>query len=188
METIIDQKNKIYTLKRLNKIKNIFICLLFLFFMLCTLVFINKGKKMDIKIYRFTASSDNYELKDGVLVISGDNRYISMSNFNLKNDLNIESMTINIAFNESIWAIKDYTPDSKITPKKWLNELNIYEYGRKSTILDSDMKEDSFIKYRASLFPYDFKIEINYCTDKLCTVEILNIDSEEIETDNKLKK
>ena len=164
--------------------KDIFICLLIVFFILCVFIFVSKEKNKNISIYKFTAQSENFKLRDGVLFILGEERYINISNFDVNNKLNIKSMTINIAFNESIWKVKDYEYNEELSPKDWLNQLEFSEYGRKLTILDGNAKEDSFMKYIYTLFPYDFKIEINYCTDELCTVEILKINSEKMGMDS----
>ncbi len=173
--------------KKLNIMKDIFICLLIIFFIICTFTFQAKEKNKDIIIYKFNASSENFKVRDGILVILGDERYINISNFDLNKKMNIKSMTINIAFNESIWKVKDYEYDEELLPREWLNQLEFSEYKRKPNLLDGPSKEDSFMKYRYSLFPFDFKIEINYCTEELCTVEILKVNSEKmgVTNDNK---
>lgn len=150
-------------------------------------ILVEKVKNNPISIYSFSGDSDNFKFTNGLVVFSNDNKYIEISGFKIKNNLDIKSMTINVAFNESIWAIKEYDSSEEESLAQWLKHLEISEYNKKGFILYNGDKSDSFSKY-VTKFPYDFKVEINYCTATDCNVEILDIYSEKLNTNNKIKK
>lgn len=154
----------------------------------CTLgvIIYNNIKNNYISIYSFNGESDTFKFNNGLVVFSDDNRYIELSGFKIKNNINIKSMTINVAFNESIWAIKEYDSTEGENLNQWLKHVEISEYNKDGFIFNNKYKSDSFSKY-VTKFPYDFKVEINYCTDEDCNVEILDIKSEKLNTKNKIK-
>ena len=149
-------------------------------------LFIKSIRYKNISIYSFTGSSENFQFNNGLVVLSRDNKYIELSDFKIKNRLDIKSMTINVAFNESIWAIKEYDSEEYDTVNKWLKTVEFSEYDKEGFVFENKDKSDSFSKY-VTKFPYDFKVEINYCTQNDCNVEILDITSEKLNTNNKIK-
>lgn len=176
--------------KKINTIQLIFLILLIPVILILLLPINSNDKKTDIRIYSFKGESDNFVFNDGLIIISDDKKYIEISNFDVKNNLDVTSMSINIAFNESIWAVKDYKQTESASASEWLNKLRLTEYGKiiKKELIDSKKKYDSFVKYDTNIFPNDFKVEVNYCTKDECTVELLDISSNELVVDNKIKK
>lgn len=157
--------------------KNIVIIVLSIIIVLLVLYIYKLVKGDSVRIYYFNGESDNFKYNKGIFVKSNNGKYIELSDFKLKKDLDIKSMTINIAFNESIWGIKGYDKESDKDVNSWLKDLKFYEYDKQYINLKDN--KSSFSEYDTN-FPNDFKVEINYCTDKLCTVEIMNIKSEEV--------
>lgn len=192
---ILDKKNnlsfdskissKYYKLQRVNNIQLIGLFAMFIVILILISLMLNTDKYEQESIYSFHGEGDIFSFDNGLLIISRDNRYIDISNFKVKDDVDIKSLTINIAFNESIWAVKDYD-DEDISLKQWLNNLRISEYGIKGELFGLK-KADSFVKYN-NIFPKDFKVEINYCTKDTCTVEILDIEASKLNPDNELHK
>lgn len=178
--------------KKINMVQFILIILLTFILMLTLLLPIcfNNTKDGDIRIYSFKGESDNFLFRDGLIVISDDKKYIEISNFDVKNNLDVKSMSLNIAFNESIWGVKDYKQTESESAREWLNKTKFTEYGKIITndIIDSKKDYDSFIKYDTNIFPNDFKVEVNYCTNDECTVELLDIKADLLEMDSKIKK
>lgn len=190
---IIDEDillNSVIKHKKINTIQLIFLILLIPVILILLLPINSNDKKTDIRIYSFKGESDNFVFNDGLIIISDDKKYIEISNFDVKNNLDVKSMSINIAFNESIWAVKDYKQTESESASEWLNKLRLTEYGNiiKKELIDSKKKYDSFVKYDTNIFPNDFKVEVNYCTKDECTVELLDISSHELVVDNKIKK
>jgi transcriptional regulator with XRE-family HTH domain len=139
-------------------------------------------KKKEFKTYAFTGESENFNFERGYALFSSDMDFIAISNFDLKKNLDIKSISINIAFNETIWASAEYKNNDFITAEKWLNNLIITEGSR--PVLG---KADSFIKYDKLNFPDDMKIEINYCLkDNTCHIDVVDISSRRLKPDNKL--
>ena len=141
-------------------------------------------------LYSFKGESDNFLFRDGLIIISDNKKYIEIANFDVKNNIDVKTMSINIAFNESIWAVKDYQQKENESVREWLNKIKFNEYGKivENELIDTKKRYDSFIKYDTIIFPNDFKVEINYCTKDECTVEILDIESSKLESDNKIIK
>ena len=192
---IIDEEILLNLLIKNKKVNIIQIVLIFLIILILALILLlpihfNKYKTSDIKIYSFNGESDNFLFRDGLLMISDDKKYIEISNFDVKNNLDVKSMSINIAFNESIWTVKDYQKKENESAREWLNKIKFNEYGKivENELIDAKKRDDSFIKYDTIIFPNDFKVEINYCTKDECTVEILDIEASKLESDNKIRK
>lgn len=147
----------------------------------------NLEKYQEMNIYSFNGESDNFKFNKGTLILSRDNKYIDITGFSVKQGIELKSATINIAFNESLWLADEYE-DNSVTINDWFNNLRYTEYTKKDDLLHKKDKPDSFSKYNTQ-FPYDFKVEVNYCTiDNKCSVEILNIKSEKLNTTNKVVK
>ena len=145
----------------------------------------NIEKYKEMQIYSFKGESENFIFDNGTLVLSRDNKYINISDFDIKNDLKLKSVTINIAFNETLWVADEYN-DSSININEWFKRLKYIEYAKNDNLVSKKKKKDSFSKYKTN-FPYDFKVEVNYCTiDDKCSVEILNITSKKLDTTNKV--
>lgn len=153
---------------------------------LCSVVNnIEKYKEMDI--YNFKGESENFKFDIGTLIISKNNKYIDLSGFSIKDNIELKSATINIAFNERLWVADEYN-DNSISINDWFKNIRYNEYTKRDDLLLNKDKADSFSKYKTN-FPYDFKVEVNYCTtDDKCSVEILSIKSEKLETINKVNK
>ncbi len=132
-------------------------------------------------VYIFRGQSDSFNFKNGIVTLSEDRRYISLSKFDCVEDLDIEHLTINIAFNNEIWVASEYTDDSLKTAKEWLNKLTVKEYGQSSD------KLDSFLKHDNDNFIDNMQVEINYCDhyDK-CTTEIMDLELEKLKLNNKV--
>lgn len=192
---IVDEEFLLNLLIKNKKVNIIQIGLIILLILILTLVLLlpihfNNSKPSDIKIYSFKGESDNFSFRDGLIIISDDKKYIEISNFDVKNNLDVKTMSINIAFNESIWAVKDYQQKENESAREWLNKIKFTEYGKivKNELIDTKKSDDSFIKYDTIIFPNDFKVEINYCTKVDCTVELLDIEASKLESDNKMRK
>ena len=187
---LINSKELIGTInksKRINVIISIVMCSLLIIVFVVSYLFIESMKYKSISIYSFSGSSENFQFNNGLVVLSRDNKYIELSDFKIKNKLNIKSMTINVAFNESIWAIKEYDSLEYENVNKWLKNVEFSEYDKEGFVFGNKDKSDSFSKY-VTKFPYDFKVEINYCTQDDCNVEILDITTEKLNTKSKIKK
>ncbi len=132
-------------------------------------------------VYIFKGKSDGFSFEDGIVTISRNKRYISLSKFDCDPTLDINRLTINIAFNNEIWVASEYPSDSSKTVQEWLNKLTIKEYG------DSNDKLDSFLKHNNDTFIDNMQVEINYCdsADK-CTMEIMDLELEELKLNNKV--
>lgn len=154
--------------------------------LLCSIVNnIEKYKEMDI--YNFSGESENFKFDVGTLILSKNNKYIDLSGFDIKNDLKLKSATINIAFNEILWVADEYENNS-VSINDWFKKIRYREYTKNDDLLNKTDKPDSFSKYKTD-FPYDFKVEVNYCTiDDTCNVEILSIKSQKLNTTNKVVK
>lgn len=159
--------------------KNIIIILLALIIIIMGLYIFKLIRSDYIRIYYFNGESANFKYEKGLFVKSNNGKYIELSNFKLKNNLNIKSLTINIAFNESIWKVADYDVNSDGDFNNWFNSQKFLEYDKQIITFDKKDDKSSFSEYDTN-FPYDFKVEVNYCTDKICTVEIMNNKSEEV--------
>ena len=145
----------------------------------------NIEKYKEMQIYSFKGESENFIFDNGTLVLSRDNKYINISDFDIKNDLKLKSVTINIAFNESLWIADEYEEGS-LNINDWFKNIKYSEYARNENLVLKKEDKDSFSKYKTN-FPYDFKVEVNYCTiDDKCSVEILNITSKKLDTTNKI--
>lgn len=177
-----------------SKSKNIFsiIIILLLIFIMIVLgdIILNRPVKIsDINVFIFEGESDNFLFRDGIFIYSEDKKYIELSNFSVKDNLNIKSMTVNIAFNETIWGVKEYEYSKEESSREWLNKLKFNEYSNivsEEDKHDKSKKYDSFTKYDESNFPYDFKVEINYCTDVICTVEIIDVETKKLDVTNEI--
>ena len=172
----------------INHEKDIKIYIIYIIILVVMLGFVthivvkNQLKKHEFKTYAFTGESQNYKFERGYVLFSHDMDFIAISNFDLKNNLDIKSISINIAFNETIWASAEYKYNDYVSVDKWLNNLIISEVSQ--PILGEG---DSFIRYDKINFPYDMKIEINYCLkDNSCHIEIIDIKAQELKPDNKL--
>lgn len=192
---IIDEETLLNLLIKNKKVNIIQIGLIILLILILTLVLLfpihfNNSKPSDIKIYSFKGESDNFLFRDGLIIVSDDKKYIEIANFDVKNDLEVNNISINIAFNESIWAVKDYKKKENESAREWLNKIKFAEYGKiiRNELIDSKKNDDSFIKYDTLIFPNDFKVEVNYCTKVECTVELLDIEATNLESDNKIRK
>ncbi len=192
---IIDEETLLNLLIKNKKVNIIQILLISLLILILTLILLlpihfNNSKTSDIKIYSFKGESDNFLFRDGLIIISDNKKYIEIANFDVKNNIDVKTMSINIAFNESIWAVKDYQQKENESVREWLNKIKFNEYGKivENELIDTKKRYDSFIKYDTIIFPNDFKVEINYCTKDECTVEILDIESSKLESDNKIIK
>lgn len=192
---IIDEETLLNLLIKNKKVNIIQILLIFLLILILTLILLlpihfNNSKTSDIKIYSFKGESDNFLFRDGLIIISDNKKYIEIANFDVKNNLDVKTMSINIAFNESIWTVKDYQQKENESVREWLNKIKFNEYGKvvENELIDTKKHDDSFIKYDTIIFPNDFKVEINYCTKDECTVEILDIEASKLESDNKIIK
>ena len=71
-------------------------------------------------IYVFKGQSDNFKFSDGIVVLSKNKRYISLSKFDCVDNLDVADLTINIAFNNEIWITSEYH-EGKISFKEWIN-------------------------------------------------------------------
>ena len=163
--SILDEKNIILSLIKYityYKIQCVIIICLLISSIFFGVLYYNKNKKREINIYTFTGESDNFKFNNGLIVLAEDNKYIEISDFEFKNDINVKSMTINIAFNETLWSAKEYD-DDEITINKWFQKVSFDEYYKEDISLYNNQKSNSFAKY-LNKFPYDFKVEINYCT------------------------
>ena len=139
-------------------------------------------------VYSFKGESDNFKFKNGLIIMSRDNKFIEFGNFDIKNNLDFKSATINIAFNEAVWQIADYNVEQDGDAKSWFKDIDFNEYVVKAGLLENADKQNSFSKYD-NKFPNDFKVEINYCTqDDFCSMEILKIQAEKKITSNITKK
>ena len=142
----------------------------------------NQLKKRQYKTYGFTGESEHFHFDRGLVLFSNDMDFIALSNFDLKDNLDIKSISINIAFNETIWASAEYKYNEYITADKWLNNLIISEVSH--PVLGSS---DSFVKYDKVQFPDDMKVEINYCLqDNTCHIDVVDISARRLKPDNKL--
>ena len=123
-------------------------------------------------IYIFTGSSEHFKFDKGYVLLDQENKYMTMSEFNLDEDLDIKSIVINIAFNETLWKALEYEYDEEVSAEDWIKSINISDYGK---------KKDSFIKYKNTNFPDDFKVEVNYCLqNNTCHTELINIKAESL--------
>ena len=181
---IISEKSLLDSLiskQRLDKIEFVIISVLILL-LIFTASYItdrksfNNGKDL---IYEFKGESKTFIFEEGILVMNDKTRYIELSDFNVKNNLNLRKLVINIAFNESIWKVDEINSCTNIECKNWLNNISYKEYTYNKAPLHKLEKEDSFVDYKDN-FPNDFKVEINYCTDVECTVEILDVTAKKI--------
>lgn len=174
--------------KKYNTIKIIIILVLLISLSIIVSLFVHRERYQEMEIYSFIGESDNFKFKNGLVVISRDNKFIELGKFEIKNKLKLKSATINIAFNENLWIVRDYDENEDVDVKDWFKDIDISEYVRKGNLLENKDNQDSFTKYETK-FPNDFKVEINYCTiDDKCTVEILSIKSEKLNTINNEKK
>ena len=160
-DELIDNINKN---RKINLISIIILIILSVILFVIGFLYLESMKYKSISIYSFTGESDNFQFNNGLVVLSRDNKYIELSEFKIKNKLDIKSMTINVAFNESIWAIKEFDSQEDETVSKWLKNVEFSEYDKDGFMLEKKDKSDSFSKY-VTKFPYDFKVEINYCTN-----------------------
>ena len=173
--------NELILKKRLDYLEFLIISVL-IFLLIFTTSYItnrktfNNGKDL---IYEFAGEGKNFIFDDGILVINDKTRYIEISDFKLKNNININKMVVNIAFNEKIWKIDEINSCGFDECINWLNNLAFKEYTYNKVPLHKLEKKNSFISYKDS-FPNDFKVEINYCTDKECTVDILDVRAKKI--------
>ena len=189
VNSIIDEDKTIPLLIKYikySKVKNILIVLLIVVSISLGYIYCQKNKRREINIYTFTGESDNFKFNNGLIVLSEDNKYIEISGFEPKGKIYIKSMTVNIAFNETIWAAKEYD-DDEISIRKWFEKLRFDEYYKEGVSFYNNQKSNSFATY-LNKFPNDFKVEINYCTYDYCTVEILDINEVKLNTQNKIKK
>ena len=165
MNNIIESKkivDEVILRRRLDILEFLTITILIILF--CINILNKNVTTNSTNIYKFSGDSDHFKFDNGIYV-SGSNKYIDISNFDIKDDTEYKSITINIAFNESIWKVAQYKDEDK-TSKEWLNNVSFNEYGE---------NDDSFSKYKDT-FPNDFKVEINYCTiNDECSIEILDI-------------
>ena len=167
--------------QRLDKIEFIIISILIIL-LIFTASYItnrksfNNGKDL---IYEFKGEGNNFKFEEGILVMNDKTRYIELSDFNVKTNLNLTKLVINIAFNESIWKVDEINSCTNIECRNWLNNISYKEYTYNKLPLHKKEKEDSFIEYKDK-FPNDFKVEINYCTNEYCTVEILDVTAKKI--------
>ncbi len=188
LSKLVDEElllNRLLKQRKINLFLGILCGLLTLVGILLLILYFNGPKNGELKIYNFKGESEHFLFRDGLVVISNDQKYIEIANFDVKDNFDVQSMSINIAFNESIWGVKDYRYADHGPAKEWLNQLKFTEYGQgdKSEIIKRDL--DSFIKYDAKLFPNDFKVEINYCTKNECTVELLDIETTKLSVHKK---
>ena len=181
---LVDEKKLVDTLiskQRLDKIEFIIISLLIIL-LIFTASYItnrksfNNGKDL---IYEFKGEGKNFIFEEGILVMNDKTRYIELSDFNVKTNLKLRKLVINIAFNESIWKVDEINSCTDLECKNWLNNISYKEYTYNKAPLHKLEKEDSFVEYKDN-FPNDFKVEINYCTDEYCTVEILDVTAKKI--------
>lgn len=187
LSSFVDGDKMVKELSKTMRVNLFLTGLVFIFIviilLLCSIMNnIEKYREMDI--YSFIGESDNFRFDSGTLILSKDNKYINISSFDIKDDLKLKSATINIAFNETLWVADEYN-DSSININEWFKRLKYSEYAKNDNLVSKKEKKDSFSKYKTN-FPYDFKVEVNYCTiDDKCSVEILNITSKKLDTTNK---
>jgi len=184
VSNLVDEKELVDDLiskKRLDVIEFSVITLLILLLIFTVSYITNRkifynGKDL---IYEFKGESNNFSFEDGILVMNDKTRYIELSDFNVKSNINLRKIVINIAFNEKIWKVDEINNCTKEECVNWLNNISYKEYTYNKAPLHKISKEDSFMEYKDD-FPNDFKVEINYCTDKGCTVEILDLSATKI--------
>ena len=174
--------------KKYNIFKLAIILILLVGFCVISSLFINRERYQEMEVYNFKGESENFKFKNGLIIMSRDNKFIDLEKFELKNNIDLKSATINIAFNETIWQLSDYNKEDDGDAKEWFKDLEFSEYVKKARLLENADKQNSFSKYD-NKFPYDFKVEVNYCTTSdFCTVEILKISAEKMNTSNITKK
>ncbi len=184
VSNLIDEKelvDELISKKRLDIIEFSVITIL-IFLLIFTVSYITNRKNFyngkDL-IYEFKGESNNFSFEDGILVMNDKTRYIELSDFNVKSNINLRKIVINIAFNEKIWKVDEINNCTKEECINWLNNISYKEYTYNKAPLHKSAKDDSFMEYKDD-FPNDFKVEINYCTDKECTVEILDVSAKKI--------
>lgn len=174
--------------KKYNIFKLVIILILLIGLSIVTSLFINRERYQEMDVYSFKGESDNFKFKNGLIIMSRDNKFIEFGNFDIKNNLDFKSATINIAFNEAVWQIADYNVEQDGDAKSWFKDIDFNEYVVKAGLLENADKQNSFSKYD-NKFSNDFKVEINYCTqDDFCSMEILKIQAEKKITSNITKK
>jgi transcriptional regulator with XRE-family HTH domain len=173
--------------KRFNIFKLVVILVLLLGLSIITSLFFHRERYQEMEVYNFKGESEHFKFKNGLIIMSRDNKFIDFGKFELKN-IELKSATINVAFNETIWTLADYNIEDDGDAKEWFKDLDFTEYVKKARLLENADKQNSFSKYD-NKFPNDFKVEVNYCTiDDFCTVEILKINAEKMNTSNITKK
>lgn len=177
--------DKAVNLKKIDNIQSIILFILLVILLIFISLFLNRDKYKEEIVYKFSGKGDIFSFENGIVVFTENNKFINISGFKTNEDIDIKSLTINIAFNESIWAVKDYDSEN-ISVKDWLSKVRFYEYGSKNHLFESK-KQDSFVKYDVN-FPKDFKVEVNYCTKDECSVDILDISADILKPDNALNK
>ena len=184
VNNIVNEKQLVDELiqkRRLDIIEFIIISIL-IFLLIFTASYItnrrlfNNGKDL---IYEFKGKGNIFSFDDGILVLNDKTRYIELSDFKLNKDVNLKRLVVNIAFNEKIWKVSEINNCTNEECINWLNNLSYKEYTYNRLPLHKKEKDDSFVEYKDK-FPNDFKVEINYCTDKECSVEILDVQSKKI--------
>lgn len=174
--------------KKINIFNLVVILILLVGISIVTSLFFHRERYQEMEVYSFKGESENFKFKNGLIVMSRDNKFIDFGKFDIKNNLDIKSATINIAFNETIWTLADYSIEVDGDAKEWFKDLDFTEYVKKARLLENADKQNSFSKYD-NKFPNDFKVEVNYCTTSdFCTVEILKINAEKMNTSNITKK
>ena len=122
-------------------------------------------------VYLFTGESEHFSFDEGIVTLTGQKRFISLSHFNCQDDLTISDLTINVAFNNKIWVAEEYHYNDEESVTDWLNKLVIKEEGKK----DASSK-DSFLTHSNDNFIDNMQIEINYCDmDDKCVMEIMDL-------------
>ncbi len=177
INTFLNKKNLI--IKILNSI-----IILFVLIIIILSVKLNKNtvSKEDFKIYEFNATGEKFEVKKGFFVKHNDKKYIELSNFTLKKKMNIKTMNINVSYNDTVWAIKEYKYSKDGNLNSWLKKIELKEYA------EPRKGSDSFANYSFNSFPGNMKIEVNYClTDNECFIDILNIESKIKQPKNRLE-
>lgn len=180
----IEEINKFLDKKNLIiKISNsVIILLIFIIIILGLKMSKNIEIKEDFNIYEFSAVGDKFAVEKGFFIKYDDKKYIELSGFTLKEKTDIKTMNINVSYNDTVWAIKEYKNSKDGNLNSWLKKIELKEYAtpRKGA--------DSFANYEFNTFPGNMKIEVNYClTDNECSIDILNIESKIKEPKNRLE-
>lgn len=119
----------------------IFVFILIILLLCSIMNHVERYQEMDI--YKFSGESENFKFDTGTFILSKNNKYIDLSGFDIKNELKLKSVTVNIAFNEILWVADEYD-DNSISINDWFNSLKYSEYAKKDDLLHKKEKKILF--------------------------------------------